>query len=66
VTNKEVFTSDRDDKDNVSIQFNPPVHYTRAEVEAGNKLVEVVNNPNLTNGEKRDAVWGILNNVHST
>ncbi|BAY66927.1 hypothetical protein NIES22_70710 (plasmid) [Calothrix brevissima NIES-22] len=60
---QEVFTSDRDDKDNLSIQFNPPVHYTPTEVEAGNKLVEVINDPSLTEGEKKDAVWSILNNL---
>ncbi|BAY90775.1 MULTISPECIES: hypothetical protein [unclassified Tolypothrix] len=60
---QQVFTSDRDDKDNLSIQFSPPVHYTPAEVEAGNKLVEVVNDPSLSEGEKKDAVWDILNNV---
>ncbi|MBD2336146.1 hypothetical protein H6G64_03955 [Calothrix sp. FACHB-156] len=60
---QQVFTSDRDDKDNVTIQFNPPANYTPAEVEAGNKLAEVINDPSLSEGEKRDAVWDILNNV---
>jgi len=57
---KEVFTSDRDDKDDITVQFNPPVHYTPAEVEAGNKLIEVLNDPSLSEGDKKDAAWDIL------
>ena len=59
---KEVFTSDRDDKSDLNIQFKPSVHYTPAEVEAGNKLVEVLNNPDLSDSDKKDAVWNILKN----
>ncbi|MGI2907689.1 hypothetical protein [Tolypothrix sp. VBCCA 56010] len=57
---KEVFTSDRDDKGDLSIQFTPLINYTPAEVEAGNKLVEILNNPSLNDAEKKDAVWDIL------
>ncbi|OYE02724.1 hypothetical protein [Nostoc sp. 'Peltigera membranacea cyanobiont' 232] len=54
-------TSDRQDKDNPHIQFIPPVHYTKAEVEAGKKLVEVINDPNLSESDKKEKVWTILN-----
>jgi hypothetical protein len=57
---KQVFTSDRDDKNDITIQFNPPVHYTPASVEAGNKLAEVINNPDLSDSDKKEAVWDIL------
>jgi len=56
-------TSDRHDKDNPDIQFIPPVHYTKAEVEAGNKLVEVINDPNLSESDKKEKVWTILHHL---
>ncbi len=60
----EPFTvSDRHDKDNPDIQFIPPVHYTKAEVEAGKKLVEVINDPNLSESDKKEKVWTILHHL---
>jgi hypothetical protein len=56
-------TTDRDDKDNPTIQFTPPIHYTPAEVEAGNKLVEIINNSDLSQDDKKAQVWDVLNNV---
>lgn len=56
-------TSDRHDKNNPNIQFTPPVHYTKTEVEAGKKLVEVINNPNLSESDKKEKVWTILNQL---
>lgn len=60
----EPFTvSDSHDKDNPDIQFIPPVHYTKAEVEAGKKLVEVINDPNLSESDKKEKVWTILHHL---
>lgn len=53
----EPFTvSDRHDKHNPDIQFIPPVHYTKAEVEMGKKLVEVINDPNFSESHKKEKV----------
>lgn len=54
--------TDAQDKRDPSTQFNPPVYCTPAEVEAGNKLVEIVNSPDLSDAKKAE-VWEILNNV---
>lgn len=56
-------TSDRHDKNNPNIQFIPPVHYTKAEVEAGEKLVQFINDPNLSESDKKEKVWAILNQL---
>jgi len=56
------FSTDSDDKRNLSIQFIPPIHYTQVEVEAGNKLVEVLNDPDLSDADKKSQAWEILNN----
>jgi hypothetical protein len=56
-------TTDAHDKRDPSIQFTPPVHYTPEEVEAGNKLVEIINNPTLSEADKKAEVWEVLNNV---
>lgn len=56
------FSSDRDDKGDLSITFVPPIHYTIAEVEAGNKLIEVLNDPDLSDADKKSQAWDILNN----
>lgn len=56
-------TTDRHDKENPSIQFTPPVHYTPAEVEAGKQLVEVINQPELSEAHKKEQVWTILNRL---
>jgi len=56
------FSSDRDDKSDLSITFVPPIHYTIAEVEAGNKLIEVLNDPDLSDADKKSQAWDILNN----
>jgi hypothetical protein len=55
------FSEDRDDKNNPLYTFTPPVNYTPQEVEAGEALIEILNNSDLSKDEKRSAVWEILN-----
>ncbi|MCG6136851.1 MAG: hypothetical protein MET45_19815 [Nostoc sp. LLA-1] len=52
-------SQDRIDKDNP--QFIPQIEHTPQQIEAGNKLVEVLKNQNLTESDKRDACWELLN-----
>jgi hypothetical protein len=52
-------SQDRIDKDNP--QFILPIEHTPQQIEAGNKLVEVLKNQNLTEFDKRDACWELLN-----
>jgi hypothetical protein len=54
-------SSDRDDKNDPSIQFIPKFEYTPAQVEAGNKLAEVLNNPGLSDADKKQIAYDILN-----
>ena len=61
--NEPFITSDRHDKDNPNIQFTPPVHYTKEEVKAGEKLVTVINDAALSEADKKDKVWHILNSL---
>lgn len=56
-------TSDRHDRDNPDIQFIPFVHYMKAEVEMGKKLVKVINDPNLSENDKKEQVWTILHHL---
>lgn len=55
-------SDDTEDKRNPHIQFIPPVEYTPEQVKAGNKLVEIINHPELSETEKKDAVWQVLKN----
>lgn len=52
-------SQDRIDKDNP--QFIPPIVHTPEQIEAGNKIVGVLNDPNLTELEKKQACWELLN-----
>ncbi|MCC2695224.1 hypothetical protein [Nodularia sp. LEGE 04288] len=61
--NNQPFSQDRTDKDNPHYTFTPPSNYTPQEVEAGNKLVEILNDPSLSETDKKKACWEILNNV---
>ncbi len=55
------FSEDRRDKDNPRYTFTPKVSYTPEQVEAGKKLVEVLNDENLSETQKKDGVWKVLN-----
>jgi hypothetical protein len=59
----EPFNVNRSDKDNPLYTFTPPPNYTKQEKAAGESLVEVLNDPNLSDTEKRESCWNILNNV---
>ncbi|MEA5527305.1 hypothetical protein [Nodularia spumigena] len=56
---------DRIDKDNPKYTFMPPIVHTPQQIEAGNKIVEILNNPNLTESEQREACWSVLNSQFS-
>ncbi|MCC5636285.1 hypothetical protein LC593_10535 [Nostoc sp. CHAB 5844] len=55
-------SEDRDDKNNLSYTFIPPVNYTPEQIKTGQELVEILNDPNKSEANKRDEVWEILNN----
>jgi hypothetical protein len=52
-------SQERIDKDNP--QFIPPIEHTPEQIEAGNKIVEVLKNQNLSESDKRQACWKLLN-----
>ncbi|MDB9371042.1 hypothetical protein PN456_19175 [Nodularia spumigena CS-586/05] len=54
-------SQDRIDKDNSEYTFIPPIEHTPQQIETGNKIVEVLNNQNLTESDKRQACWELLN-----
>lgn len=49
------------DKHDPSIQFNPPYTPTQADIDAGNKLEEIFSNPNLSDAQKSDEAYKVLN-----
>lgn len=53
--------SDHDDKNDSSINFTPQITYTQSEIEAGNRLIEVLNDTSLSEAEKNSQCWDILN-----
>ncbi|MEA5567798.1 hypothetical protein [Anabaena sp. UHCC 0399] len=47
------FSEDRSDKNHSHYTFTPPVNYTPEAVEAGNKIVEILNDSNLSETDKK-------------
>ncbi|BCL40044.1 hypothetical protein [Nostoc sp. MS1] len=58
-------SSDRNDKDHPNYTFIPPVQYTPQQVRTGNEIVEIINDSNLSDTQKSNAVWLVLNNQNS-
>lgn len=58
-------SQDRLDKDNPKYTFISEIKHTPQQIKAGKKLVEILHDPNLTESEKREACWSVLNNKNS-
>ncbi|GAX38917.1 hypothetical protein [Nodularia sp. NIES-3585] len=49
------------DKNNPQYTFIPEIEHTTQQIEANKKLAEILNDPNLTESEQREACWSVLN-----
>lgn len=54
-------SKDREDKNNSNLNFTPQKNYSPELDLTALKVVSIINDANISNDEKKDAVWLVLN-----
>jgi hypothetical protein len=54
-------SEDRNDKNNPYYNFTPQVDYSPQVKKAADELVKIINDKNLSESERKSAIWLVLN-----